>query len=110
MPNALTRRATKPSLKSVATLKEIRKRDGSIAPFDKDRIKSAIHRAMLAAGEGSEESAALVMSAVVSALEKSYRLRKDYLPTVEDVQDTVEAELIYKNFAKTAKGYIIYRE
>ena len=91
-------------------LKEVRKRDGTIALFDKEHITSAILRAMLAAGEGGEADAARVATAVVVALEKLVKSHKGYLPTVEDVQDTAETELIYKDFAKTAKGYIIYRE
>jgi anaerobic ribonucleoside-triphosphate reductase len=96
--------------RGVSILKEVRKRDGTVAPFDKEHIKSATLRAMLASGEGSEADAERVTDAVVAALTKALKGRKDYLPTVEDVQDTVETELIYKDFAKTAKGYIIYRE
>ena len=91
-------------------LTEVRKRDGTIAPFDRERIKSAIYRAMLACSEGSEEDAERVTVGVIAYLEKEARQRKEYLPTVEDVQDVVETELIFKDFAKTAKGYIIYRE
>lgn len=115
MSSAPTRKVSKvvsvkAKAKTGTLLKEIRKRDGSVAVFDKEHITSAILRAMLAAAEGGEADAGHVASAVVTALEKVAKGRKNYLPTVEDVQDTVEAELIYKNFAKTAKGYIIYRE
>jgi ribonucleoside-diphosphate reductase alpha chain len=111
MSNAPTR-STKSSVvkKSASTLKEVRKRDGTIVPFDRERIKSAILRAMLAEGEGSDAGAELVTLAVAAALLKDQKSRKDYIPTVEDVQDMVETELIFKDFAKTAKGYILYRE
>lgn len=111
MSNAPTRKTIqkKPAPKG-SLLKEVRKRDGTVVPFDRERIKSAIVRAMLVCEEGGEESAEQVTNAVVSALEKSMKGRKGYLPTVEDVQDTVETELIFKDFAKTAKGYILYRE
>jgi ribonucleoside-diphosphate reductase alpha chain len=108
--STLPTKTTARSKKAVRELREVRKRDGTIVPFDRERIKSAVHRAMLACDEGSEKDAELVTGAVVSALEKEVRSRKEYLPTVEDVQDMVETELIYKDFAKTAKGYIIYRE
>ncbi len=117
MPNAPTRKAG--SSKKAAsikgkvtkvTLKEVRKRDGTTQLFDRERVKSAIYRAMLACEEGGEADAEKVTLAVVSALEKETKERKDYLPTVEDVQDVVETELIFKDFAKTAKGYILYRE
>ena len=110
MSNAPTRKAIKkkPAPKG-SLLKEVRKRDGTVVPFDRERIKSAIVRAMLVCEEGGEESAEQVTTAVVLALEKSMKGRKVYLPTVEDVQDTVETELIFMDFAKTAKGYILYR-
>ena len=113
MSNAPTRKSLKekkPAQKSGQLLKVVQKRDGTVTPFDRERVKSAIFRAMLACEEGSEEGAEHVTAGVVVALEKALRGRKDYTPTVEDVQDTVEMELIYKDFAKTAKGYILYRE
>lgn len=100
----------KVSAKKGAILKEIRKRDGTVAPFDQERIKNAILRAMLAYGEGGEAAAESVTDAVVVSLEQTMKNHKDYLPTVEDVQDIVETELIFKEFARTAKGYILYRE
>ncbi len=100
----------KVSAKKGAILKEIRKRDGTLAPFDQERIKNAILRAMLAYGEGGEEAAEAVTDAVVVSLEQTMKHHKDYLPSVEDVQDIVETELIFKEFARTAKGYILYRE
>jgi ribonucleotide reductase alpha subunit len=110
MPNAPTRLTKSSVVKKASALKEVRKRDGTIVPFDRERIKSAILRAMLAEGEGSDAGAELVTLAVAQGLLKDQKSRKDYIPTVEDVQDMVETELIFKDFAKTAKGYILYRE
>ena len=113
MPHAPTSRTAKAVVvkaKAGSVLKEIRKRDGSVAPFDKEHIKSAVLRAMLASGEGGELDAEMIAGAVVSSLEKVVKSRKGYVPSVEDVQDTAEAELIYNNFARAAKGYILYRE
>ena len=92
-------------------LKDIRKRDGTMKPFDRERIKNAIQRAMIAYQEGNEGEAEVVTQAVVTALLKIAKSRKtEYIPSVEEVQDTVESELIYHDFARTAKGYILYRE
>lgn len=112
MSKAPTRKTTASSAskKVVITLKEIRKRDGTVAPFDRARIKNAILRAMIACEEGGDVAAEHVTSAVVASLEKSLKGRKEYMPSVEDVQDTVETELIFNGLAKTAKGYILYRE
>ena len=43
--------------KVMSVLKEVRKRDGTIVPFDRERIKSALQRAMHASGEGNGEEA-----------------------------------------------------
>lgn len=112
MSQAPTRKSAKSSAKAKGVaLKEVEKRDGTIAPFDPARIKNAILLAMLAEGEGGEADADRVMHAVVLSLEKQAKQRKEtYVPTVEEIQDMVETELIYKDFAKTAKGYILYRE
>lgn len=110
MPTLPTRVSVRHAHKTSRELREVRKRDGTIVPFDRERIKSAIHRAMIACEQGSETDAERVASAVVLALERELDGRKrDYIPSVEEIQDIVEAELIYANFAKTAKGYILYR-
>ena len=88
-----TKKAASKGKVTIVTLKEVRKRDGTVVPFDKERVKSAIYRAMLACEEGSEADAEKVMLAVVAVLDKETKERKDYLPTVEDVQDIVDAEM-----------------
>ena len=114
MSSAPTKKAVKAvtvRTKTVPVLKEIRKRDGTMKLFDRERIKNATYLAMFAYHEGSEAEAEVVTQAVVSALLKIAKGRKEqYIPSVEEVQDTVESELIYHDFAKTAKGYILYRE
>jgi len=66
---------------------------------------------MRASGEGEEGGAALVAKAVKKDLESLVKLSgKDFLPTVEGVQDLVEKQLILHNFVKASKAYILYRE
>lgn len=86
-----------------------RKRDGSFVDFDFDKIVKAIHKAMIATGEGSEEEAALVAHKVVGDLVRIARKHKDFVPTVEGTQDEVERQLILSDYVETAKAYIIYR-
>ena len=87
---------------------QIKKRDGRIVPFDKQRIQNAIAKAMHAAAEGdAENDAQRVAEEVVSALVLRYPA--SHVPAVEEVQDAVEEQLIAANFAKTAKAYILYR-
>ena len=87
---------------------EVRKRDGRLVPFDQNRITSAISRALQAAGEGNlKEDPEKVSDQVVGALVKKYP--KEHVPTIEEIQDIVETELILMDFPKTAKAYILYR-
>ena len=90
--------------------KQIRKRDGSLVDFDIDRVSNAIWKAMIAASEGTEESADHVAGRVLVELSERRLANKAYVPTVEEIQDVVEQKLVAQNFPKTAKAYILYRE
>lgn len=106
------------------SLQKIQKRDGMIVPFDENRIKRAIFRAMNATGEGGEEDATRVAYSVLDALlllkkekkitsnasQKNTAEDKIFIPNVETIQDIVENELIASNFIQTAKAYILYRK
>ena len=85
----------------------MRKRDGRIVAFDAGRITNAIFRAMQATGEGSSESAEKVSDQVVVTMAKKYP--GVHVPSIEEIQDAVETQLILMDFAKTAKAYILYR-
>lgn len=89
---------------------QIQKRDGAIKEFDFSKIVRAIHMGMTAAGEGSAEEAEMVAHRVVSDLVRIAKKYKNFLPTVEGVQDEVERQLILSDYVKTAKHYILYRE
>ena len=75
--------------------------------FDENRILSAVAKAMSVTGEGSRDDAQKVAEQVVSGLNKKFPA--EHIPTIEEVQDAVETELIVMDFAKTAKAYILYR-
>lgn len=89
-------------------IKSIRKREGQIVPFDQDRITAAVLKAMTAVSEGSPEEAEKISDKVVKELNKKFPGRE--IPGVEAIQDTVEKELILADYAKAAKGYILYRQ
>jgi len=91
-------------------VKQIQKRDGSVAPFDMDKVETAVYKAMLASGEGSLEEAALVANKVLADLVRISKKYKNFLPTVEGVQDTVEKELILSEYVQSAKNFILYRQ
>lgn len=92
-----------------AIVKQVKKRDGSVVPFSVDRVTTAIHKAMIAANEGSLEEAAMVANKVLADLVRITKKHKDFLPTVEGIQDTVEKELILSEYVSTAKSFILYR-
>lgn len=85
------------------TPKEIRKRDGRIAPFDAAKIRAAIEKALRAVGRDTAAATALA-EATVRLVE-----RNAAQPTVEQVQDAVEKTLIGNGEAEAAKAYILYR-
>ena len=98
------------SLDKSTRIFSIIKRDGSIVPFDALKIARAVGKAMRAAGEfesGAPERIAKAISQKLLAEKEGGTLST---PTVEGVQDLVEAELMLQKFLATAKVYIIYRE
>jgi uridine kinase len=86
---------------------KIVKRDGRIAPFEREKIVFAVYRAAVAVGGRDRSVAELVADDVLAMLGK--RDYQDSYPTVEEVQDTVEKCLIERGHARTAKAYIVYR-
>ena len=86
-------------------LSKIVKRDGSEAPFEVVKIAVAVTKAGVQTGEFDQKEAKRLAEIVESLLAKA---AKD-LPTVEQVQDTVEQVLMAAGQYKTAKAYILYR-
>lgn len=89
---------------------QLEKRDGRIVEFDFAKIVSAVYKAMQAAEEGDLEDATLVAHQVAGELARFSKKYKNFLPTVEGIQDSVEKHLMLNDFVKTAKGYILYRD
>ena len=87
----------------------IRKRNGKIVPFDFGKIERVIAKAMAATEEGSEEEAVMVAHQVIADLVRTARKHKDFMPSVEGIQDEVEKQLILSDYVKTSKAYILYR-
>ena len=84
----------------------IRKRDGRLVSFDKDKITNAILKAFQATYKpGQEDVACRLSDEVLSILE----LEGMAEPDVEHIQDTVERVLMDNGYVQTAKAYILYR-
>ena len=86
----------------------IKKRDGRIVPFDQNKIESAIAKSFIASNnKKTVETVRELTAMVISEVAKDESLPS--IPTVEEVQDTVERVLIKNGFARSAKAYILYR-
>ncbi len=85
----------------------MRKRDGSVVPFDKEKLTNAVFKAVESVGGSDRHEAENVAELAVEYL--SERFKEDQIPSVEDVQDCAEKALIEKGHATTAKAYILYR-
>ncbi|WP_036767740.1 adenosylcobalamin-dependent ribonucleoside-diphosphate reductase [Persephonella sp. KM09-Lau-8] len=89
-------------------IQKIIKRDGRVVDFNPEKITNAIFKAMISVGEPDRELAEKLTKNVIKKLQKT--LKKNQIPTVEQVQDIVEQVLIEANLAKVAKAYILYRQ
>ena len=91
-------------------VKEVVKRDGTVVPFDKQKIAVAISKAMREVYDGNMSDEELMNKASEYAglvVQKLVELGKEKVH-VEQIQDVVEQVLMGVD-QKTAKAYIIYR-
>ena len=88
-------------------VEKVMKRDGRIVPFDKERIKWAVHRAMLEVGVHDEKLLNKVVRRVVRRVNELY---DGQVPNIENIQDIVELELMRAGLFNVAKAYILYRK
>ncbi|MEM5793977.1 MAG: adenosylcobalamin-dependent ribonucleoside-diphosphate reductase [Candidatus Aenigmatarchaeota archaeon] len=89
-------------------ISKIRKRDGRIVDFDKNKITEAIWKAAKSVGGKDRELSEKLADQVVELLKE--QLKPGEIPSVEQVQDLVEKVLIENGHAKTAKAFILYRQ
>ncbi len=106
--NNKSKAVTKAELKKVGN---VRNREGEIIPFNLEKIIIAVSKAFTATAEGGEKEALNVATRVFRKLVELKKENKDkkFVPTVESLQDLVEAELMDMGFHSTAKSYILYR-
>jgi len=89
------------------SVSKIQKRNGAIVDFDLSKIENAIFSAAKAVGGEDFDMAKKIASDVFNQISEQF---KDTIPTVEQVQDCVEKELIEQGHASTSKSYILYRQ
>jgi len=86
---------------------EIKKRNGTIENFKREKITWAIFQAATAVGGKDWDTAEALTQQVIDIAAFKY---KDDACDVEGIQDIVEKVLIEQGHAKTAKAYILYRD
>jgi len=86
----------------------IKKRNGQVVDFDAEKIKNAVHKALVASGQGNGETSEKVTEKIVGVVNRRFKLNE--MPEVEQIQDIVEEILILEGFVETARSYILYRE
>ena len=90
------------------TIAQIRKRNGKVDVFDKNKIVNAINKALSAVSESDLELAERLTGGVVDKLAVQ-GFSSENPPSVEDIQDMVESTLIEQEHGEIAKSYILYR-
>lgn len=85
----------------------IRKRDGRIVEFCREKVVDAIFRAAQSVGGVDRKKAEELTDKVLDYMGNEFR---NHVPDVEEIQDIVEKILIENGHAKTAKAYILYRD
>ncbi len=88
-------------------ISKIKKRDGRVVDFEKDKIARAIFKAAKAVG-GKDYQVALALADKVEEI--AQYVDDDEIATVESIQDLVEKVLVNNGHYKTAKAYILYRK
>ncbi len=86
---------------------KIRKRNGNIVSFDKQKIVRAIRKAGEATGEFEGDVAEVLTARVVNL---AAQIIDAAIPEVERIQDIVEEVLLASPYKRSAKAYIIYRD
>ncbi len=92
---------------SQSSIQKIIKRDGTVVPFDRDRITTAIFNAAASVEGDDRETAEYLAKCVETSLPDMYG--SSCTPSVEEIQDAVEDILVKKGHTHTARAFILYR-
>ena len=91
-----------------SSIAEIRKRNGKVTNFEKNKITNAIHKALMATNQDDRDLAEELTNGVLDKL-ITQGFSSSHPPSVEDIQDMVESTLIEQGHSEIAKSYILYR-
>jgi len=87
---------------------QVKKRDGRVSDFQKDKISNAVYKALVACNRPDHGLADKLANHVIEKL-VTHGYSVSETPSVEDVQDMVESTLIEEGLSEIAKAYILYR-
>ena len=90
------------------SISQVRKRDGSVSDFNRDKILNAIYKAFSASNKPDKELAIKLSDGVLIKLTE-HGFSANNPPSVEAIQDLVESTLIDQGHSDIAKSYILYR-
>jgi transcriptional regulator NrdR family protein len=98
-----------------ARIELVKKRDGRIVPFQRQKIAEAVQKAMEAAGEPDARFAGEVAAIVELTLLERLPVPGEgdpaaRVPHIETIQDLVERALMELGRAHVAKAYILHRD
>jgi len=82
----------------------VKKRDGKIDRFDKERIKNAVTKAVNASGYG-DSVIEIIFSSVLAKLEKKFVAKIPSISEIESVILDITSEKGYKNITRCYKDY-----
>lgn len=94
----------------MALTQKIKKRNGEIVDFNREKIGIAISKAFLSVlRDPHTDEANAIGRSVIEVIERKYGENASIIPSVEDIQDLVENALMSRGYFAVAKHYIIYR-
>ena len=116
--NGADRLPTPPSPSIVATAPgqlRVIKRNGTVVPYDHDKIQVALTKAFLAVEGGTAAASSRIRELVALLTQQVTGTFQRRLPSggtmhIEDVQDQVELALMRSGEHKVARDYVLYRE
>ena len=101
------------SLRKIFELYPVIKRDGKVVPFKKEKISSAIAKALIAQHKSVDHDILFERSREISdrvVSEITSRWPQGRPIPLEEVQDMVERMIIVAGYYEVARWYILYRE
>lgn len=85
----------------------IRKRDGSVVLYSKNKIQRSVERTLK--GAGTDASPPDITDQVEAALYMNF-FKQGSVPTVEQVLDYIEETLVLRKLTAATRAFILYRE